>query len=241
MANPAARAKPALRPVVAHITLGEQIWFMNAANFNLGDILPTLTAPRVRLRWLTSRDVQSLFTIFGDNEVTRYWGHSMLPDLEAATALLADIQTKFAGQILFQWGIALRDTDDVVGTCTLASLDVENRRAELGFALAKTFWGQGYISEALPALLQFGFGEMQLHRVWADTDPRNEPSIRTLERLGFRREGVLREHYLLHGEPQHAVVYGLLRADWLSRHYRREPDQAPEPTSGLRPAVGSSV
>jgi RimJ/RimL family protein N-acetyltransferase len=187
---------------------------MDSADFELGSKLPTLTARRVRLRWLTDEDVPSLFTIFGDREVTRYWGHPVLPDRRAATRLLEEIHAKFANRSLFQWGVALLTTDAVIGTCTLAALDVENRRAELGFALARAHWGQGYMSEALPALLRYAFGGMQLHRVWADTDPRNGPSIRVLERLGFRREGLLREHYLVQAEPQDAIVYGLLRSDW---------------------------
>jgi RimJ/RimL family protein N-acetyltransferase len=59
---------------------------------------------------------------------------------------------------------------------------------------------------------------MQLHRVWADTDPRNESSMRVLERLGFRREGFLREHYFVQAEPQDAIVYGLLQSDWQRDH-----------------------
>lgn len=187
---------------------------MSNVRLNLGSELPTLTAKRVGLRRLRDQDVPSLFAIFGDREVTRYWGHPMLADLHAATRLLADIHRKSAEQRLFQWGVALHDTDVVVGTCTLTSLDIANRRAELGFALARIYWGKGYMSEALSTLLVFAFREMQLHRVWADTDPRNGPSIRLLERLGFRREGLLREHYLVQGEPQHAIEYGLLWTDW---------------------------
>jgi len=182
--------------------------------FNLGKVLPTLPAQRVRLRWLSEKDVPALFTVFGDPEVTRYWGHSVLPDSSAATVLLEDIHEKFAQQRLFQWGVALLDTDALIGTCTLASINPENRRAELGFALARAYWGQGYMHDALGVLLRFGFSEMQLHRLTADTDPRNERSIRTLERLAFRREGYLREHYLLHGEPQDSILYGLLCSDW---------------------------
>jgi RimJ/RimL family protein N-acetyltransferase len=201
--------------------------------FSIETVLPSLTTQRLKLRWLTDQDVPALFTIFGDKEVTRYWGHSVLPDLVAAAELLADIHSKFGSQTLFQWGIALLETDLVIGTCSLASLNPENRRAELGFALARNYWRQGYISEALPALLQFAFCGLHLHRSWADTDPRNVPSIRTLEKLGFRQEGILREHYLLQGEPQHALVYGLLQSD--SRFEAdtsnpEMPNKAPEPT-----------
>jgi [ribosomal protein S5]-alanine N-acetyltransferase len=187
---------------------------MRNASFECGPALPTLVAGRVRLRQLGEEDVSSLFRIFGDPEVAQYWGHSVLSDIGAAKALLADIHRQFGQKTLFQWGVEIVASGEIAGTCTFASLDLENRRGEVGFALAKCFWGFGYMTEALPALLRFGFNEMRLHRVWADTDPRNERSIRTLERLGFEREGLLREHYLVHGEPQDAIVYGLLRSGW---------------------------
>jgi [ribosomal protein S5]-alanine N-acetyltransferase len=186
---------------------------MTAAAFKLGDCLPVLDAGRVRLRWLTDGDVPALFAIFGDPEVTRYWGFSVLPDLAAAAALLADIQRQFRAGTLFQWGIETAG-GELVGTCTLARLDVTNRRAELGFALGRAFWGRGYMEAALPAVMEFAFSRLGLHRLVADADPRNIPSIRTLERLGFLREGLLREHYLIQGEAQDAVVYGLLRSEW---------------------------
>ena len=183
------------------------------AVFGFGDRVPTLNAGRVRLRWLADADVPALFTIFGDPEVTRYWGFAVLPDIAAAAVLLADIQQQFHAGNLFQWGVEAADRE-LVGTCTLAYLDLVNRRAELGFALGRAFWGRGYIVAALPAVIEFAFCRMRLHRIFADTDPRNAPAIRALERQGFRREGVMREHHLVQGEPQDAVVYGLLRSEW---------------------------
>jgi [ribosomal protein S5]-alanine N-acetyltransferase len=186
---------------------------MTRAAFEIGDCLPTLDGGRVRLRWLTDGDVPALFAIFGDPEVTRYWGLAVLPDMAAAGLLLEDIRRGLRTQTLFQWGVQAAD-GNLVGTCTLAHLDWVNRRAELGFALGRDFWGRGYMAAAAPAIIEFAFGCLGLHRVFADTDPRNARSIRVLERLGFHREGVLREHYLAQGQPQNAVVYGLLRSEW---------------------------
>ena len=104
----------------------------------------------------------------------------------------------------------------IIGTCTLANIDRGHRRAELGFALAKAFWGQGLIRVALPAVIQFAFECLGLHRIEADTDPRNVASMRVLERLGFQREGHFRDRYFQFGEAQDAVAYGLLRRDWIS-------------------------
>lgn len=179
--------------------------------------LPTIDAGPVVLRALTPDDVPGLFAIFGDREVCRYWSSPALADMDAAAALHAEIDRYFAERTLFQWGIAERDGDTVVGTCTLASLSGQHRRASLGYALARNVWGRGYAAAALPALLEFGFSELGLHRIEADADPRNTRSIRSLERLGFTREGYLREHYFHDGEIQDAVLYGLLRREWRAR------------------------
>src|SRR5687768_16874315 len=95
--------------------------------------LPTLVTERLHLRWLTPADVPALFAVFGDPVVCKYWSRPAMPDLNAAIELQRDIEQRFAERSLFQWGIAERTTDAVVGTCTLAALSVEHRRAELGF------------------------------------------------------------------------------------------------------------
>ena len=181
------------------------------------DHLPTIPTPRLRLRWLTAGDVPALAAIFGDPAVCRYWSRPPLRDPAEARALHDEIVRGFADRTLLQWGIAERETDAVVGTCTLASLSTEHRRAEVGFALARATWGRGYVAEALPALLGVAFGTLDLHRLEADVDPRNGASIRALERVGFEREGYLRERYHLQGELQDPVLYGLLRLDWEAR------------------------
>jgi len=186
---------------------------LNHQSLDLGDRLPTLVAGRVRLRWLTDADVPALFAIFGDAEVTRYWGLAVLPDLAAATVLLETIHREFHARTLFQWGVETTD-GQLVGTCTLARIDPVNHRAELGFALGRAFWGRGYMAAALPTLLEFAFGRLGLQRICADADPQNAPSIRVLERLGFVREGLLRQHYFVQGKPQDALVYGLLKSEW---------------------------
>jgi RimJ/RimL family protein N-acetyltransferase len=194
------------------------------------DSLPTIHTARLQLRWLTPDDVPALAAIFGDAEVCRFWSSPALSDMAAAEALHTEIVRGFAARSLFQWGIAERGTNTVVGTCTLASLSSEHRRAEVGFALARAAWGRGYVSEALPALLDFAFETLDLHRLEADVDPRNERSIRVLERLGFEREGYLRERYHVNGELQDAVLYGLLRRDWVTRDERAR--DAGKPQSG---------
>jgi len=181
------------------------------------DHLPTLDTQRLQLRWLTAADVPALFAIFGDPVVCRYWSRAPLVDIAGAEALQSEIVACFNDRSLFQWGIVERGTGAVVGTCTLAALSPEHRRAEIGFALREAAWGRGYVTEALGELLTFAFEVLGLHRIEADVDPRNTLSIRTLERAGFVREGYQRERYFLHDEWQDAVAYGLLRHEWSAR------------------------
>lgn len=182
-----------------------------------GTRLPTLETDRLKLRWLESSDAQSLFEIFSDDRVTRYWGFPKFHRVDQARQLVQRVASHFSNHSLYQWGIERRDTSQLIGTCTLASLDQQNRRAEIGFALAHTSWGYGYATEAVAKLIDFAFQEINLHRIEADVDPRNSASLRRLESLGFEREGHLRERWLVNGEVCDSILLGLLQSDWNMR------------------------
>ena len=176
--------------------------------------LPTLEGQTIRLRWLTGADVPALHAIFSDPEVTRYWATPPLASEDAAAALLAEIHENVRIRKGFQWGIARRDDDGVIGTCTLYQPDFRHQRCEIGFALARAHWGKGHATEALGLAIPFAFEVLQFRRIEADVDPRNAASLRSLERLGFVREGYLRERYNVNGEIQDSVYLGLLRSEW---------------------------
>lgn len=180
-------------------------------------LLPTLEAERVVLRWLTREDIPALYTVFSDPEVMRFWGTPPMEDETEAHALLEEIHTYAQNGALLQWGLARRSDDQMMGTCTLVGLDIKNRRAEIGFALGRAHWGKGYMREMLPVLLDHVFETLDLHGIEADVDPRNTASIRLLEHLGFKREGVLRERWFVNGEAQDSIIYGLLRREWQAR------------------------
>ena len=140
-----------------------------------------------------------------------------MPDLAAAKEMLDRIQENYRNRQLFQWGVALRESDEVIGTCTLYNLDRKHRRAEIGFALRRASWGGGYASEVLALAIPFAFETLDLHRLEADADPENERSLRLLERHGFRREGYLRERWHHLGELRDTVFLGLLRHEYAGR------------------------
>ena len=187
---------------------------MTTSSFQWGDKLPTISGSRLTLRWLTKHDAPAILTIFGDPEVMKFWSSPPLENLPAATKLIDEIHDHFFSRRLFQWGIALRETDELLGTCTLFHLDQTHRRAEVGIALATRAWGRGLATEALGLLLRFAFETFDLHRIEADVDPRNERSLRLFERQGFRREGYLRERWHHLGELHDTIFLGLLRRQW---------------------------
>jgi [ribosomal protein S5]-alanine N-acetyltransferase len=179
-----------------------------------GDQLPALHGNRVSLRWLEAADQPALFTIFSDPEVMRYWSSPPMRRYAESARLLDEVRTCFQTRQLFQWGIELRECSAIIGTITLFHGSQAHRRAEVGYALSRDRWGKGLASEALGLLIGFAFEELDLHRLEADVDPRNERSLRVLERQGFRREGVMRERYHVSGEISDAVFLGLVRREW---------------------------
>lgn len=179
-----------------------------------GNELPTLAAPRVALRSLTESDADALFGIFSNPTVMRYWSTLPMSDIAQARELVADIQEGFRTRRLFQWGVVRLEDDRVIGTCTLFAINESQGRAEVGYALGHEFWGHGYMKEALTALVDFAFGTLGMRRLEADVDPRNAGSLHAVERLGFRREGILRERWMVNGELQDSVVLGLLSHEW---------------------------
>jgi RimJ/RimL family protein N-acetyltransferase len=176
--------------------------------------LPTLKTNRLSLRWIRAEDVDDFYAVYSNPQVMRYWSTPPLADKEAASKLISEIQRDVESREILKWGIALSDTDKLIGSVTLFHLDFTHRRAEIGYAQGRAYWGQGYMQEALKAVIGYAFTELKLHRIEADVDPRNDASVRTLERLGFQREGYLRERWQVSGEIQDAYFYGLLSHDW---------------------------
>jgi len=177
--------------------------------------LPEIVADRIRLRTINKSDLDQVFAIFSDPKVMRYWSTPPLESVDDVRALMKEIKTGNEEGSMLKWGVALRSTDAVIGTVTLFHLELTQGRAEVGYAQAQAYWGHGYIHEALQALLTYAFEEMNLRRIEADVDPRNAASIKTLERLGFLREGFLRERWHVSGEIQDALFYGLLERQWI--------------------------
>ncbi|GAB4579405.1 MAG: GNAT family N-acetyltransferase [Anaerolineales bacterium] len=173
-----------------------------------------LQTERLVIRHLTDSDVKALFDIRSNSEVMRYWSSPPITELEQAQNIITRSQEGDEAGEFLQLGIERRMDGVLIGTCTLFSFHLPSRRAEIGYVLGRPYWGQGYMHEALQRLVQYAFENLDLNRLEADIDPRNAASAKTLQRLGFRKEGYMYERWIVGDEVSDTEFYGLLRKDW---------------------------
>jgi len=177
---------------------------------------PILTTPRLTLRALTEQDAPALLEITHDEEVMRYYGMEPFETLDDVLEEIAWGRDLFREGQGIRWAIALRTSDAYIGDLGLHNYSEQHARAEAGYKLARPYWRQGLMSEALGAVVDYGFDRMALNRIEALVDPRNTASWAMLEKLGFRREGVLRDYEHERSGYVDLAMYSLLRREWLS-------------------------
>lgn len=174
----------------------------------------TLETERLRLRFIVAGDAPALFAIYGDPVVARYLSRPAFTEIAQADKLVATANACYADGSSVNFAVERLEDSAVIGTCMLFRFHRESRRAEIGYSMARAYWGQGYMHQALQALIDYALGPLGLNRIEADIDPRNASSAKSLERLGFKMEGVLRERWIVAGEVSDTAYYGLLKKEW---------------------------
>ena len=176
---------------------------------------PTLTTPRLVLREIVPADVERYHRFHAKGQDNATWQARLDGTLDDTRARIDGIAAAFAAREGIRWGMALAAGGELVGSAGFWRWVKPHARAEIGYELAPEHRGHGYMAEALSAIVRFGFDAMELHSVEANTHPENHASIAVLERLGFRREGTLRESYFFDGRYHDTALFSLLRP-WLA-------------------------
>jgi RimJ/RimL family protein N-acetyltransferase len=175
---------------------------------------PTLLTDRLRLRPFTESDADDLYALHSNADVLRYWDSPPWDEPARAERFIATCR-QMAGEGTGTRVAVERSADGVfLGWCSVSRWIPEYRSAALGYCYNTASWGHGYATEAARALLEWAFDMMDLNRVQAEADTRNAASARVLEKLGFVREGTLREDCIVNGDVSDSWVYGLLRREW---------------------------
>ena len=173
---------------------------------------PTLETERLVLRTLTADDKEGVFQNFSDADVTQYLMPPLTKMSQAESFINAFVEEFEQGSAL-TWAIALKADSVFLGTC---SCEIKSAaRAELGFDLSRTHWGQGLMSEALRAVLQFGFEKLELNQIKAHTFLLNHRTIHLLTRLNFQVDGVLRENSFVDGKYHDEIFFSVWKNNWL--------------------------
>jgi RimJ/RimL family protein N-acetyltransferase len=178
--------------------------------------VPRIQTERLTLRGLTEGDIPFLLEHFGKDEINEYTSDSNVTSTEEAEELYLKYIAPRPN--LFRLGLLMKETGQLIGTLGFYGIDRENKRAIIGVDLMKKHWGKGLMTEALRALVKYGFEEMDLNRIEATSDPRNLRSLRLMERCSFKKEGVLRQRFFYKGSFHDDVVYSLLKEEWKGTH-----------------------
>ena len=156
-------------------------------------IFPTLTTPRLVLRQPVPSDASDLFSFASDPEVQKYDSDPPMLEMAEAVAAIEQARERFTSNLSINWAIVLKEENRVVGGIGFYFFERRYYNANLGYTVARPYWRRGIASEAMHALMKFGFETMRLHRINVDTRIDNIASVRLMEKIGFRYEGARRE------------------------------------------------
>lgn len=173
-----------------------------------------LSGEKVRLREFRESDLVGSLRVVGDDRVTRWLSFDSLT-AEQQSVRLTQAISRAASDPRTEYYLAVTtfvDDAELVGFARLGLSGV--RAAKLGYAIAADQWGRGYATDAARTILRFGFEDLGLHRVTAAIGPDNLASIAVVKRLGFRREGRLRDHVFTNGSWRDSELYSLLASEF---------------------------
>lgn len=188
--------------------------FLSFCNTRTPVIQPTLRTSRFLLRPFSLDDATDVQRLAGDRAVAEFGAAIPYPYLDGmAKSWIMTHRKAFAEEKLAVFAVTLETSGVLVGAMSLIDISRWHRRAELGYWIGRDYWNNGYATEAASRVIDFGFAAFGLNRIHARCLKRNAASARTLEKVGMRPEGCLREHECKNGRLEDILLYGLLKSD----------------------------
>ena len=170
-------------------------------------MIPTLHTDRLILREITPEDAQSIFSYFSNDTVTQHYGMKTFERIEEAERLVVAFATSYKEKRGIRWAIERKSQQGLIGTIGFNLWSSAHRRAEVGYELHPDFWRKGYSLEALKAVVEFGFKELQLTRIGAVVYIENEASNQLLHKFGFEKEGILKQYMVQNNKAHDVNIY----------------------------------
>jgi RimJ/RimL family protein N-acetyltransferase len=177
-----------------------------------------IATERLTLRLMTDDDTDAVHAWMSDPEVARYQLYEPRDRTLTAekVAEMAAKSTLGAKDDWIQPGVELAG-HGVIGSIYFKITSIDDLTGEIGWAFTRAYQGKGYAVEAASAILDLAFGSLGLHRVFAELDPRNDPSVALCLRLGMRHEAHFAEHMMFKGAWADTGMYGILDREWSAR------------------------
>lgn len=181
--------------------------------------LKTLETERLILRKMTLEDAEDMFEYASDPDVAKYTTWDAHQSIKDSRLFLKIVVERYKNRQITDWGIVHKGDEKLIGTCGFAECHLFHSRAEIGYALSRKYWSQGYMSEAVTAIIKLGFQTMNLNRIEARCDVENIASARVMEKVGMQFEGTLRQHIFTKGKYCDLKIYSILRQDFFWEQY----------------------
>lgn len=175
--------------------------------------IPTLETERLRLRKLHIADAEAMFHYISNDDVTKYMLWESHTSLKQTKKYIKMVTKKYLDGI-YAWAITLKDTKEFIGMIDFGEFTSEGRIAEIGYSMSDVYWGKGLMSEAVQAVIDFGFNELYLERIYARCFSENIGSERVMQKAGMTYEGTLRKGIYIKGAYHDLKMYAILREDY---------------------------
>lgn len=177
--------------------------------------LPELHTERLWLRKLRKQDSAAIFQVWSDPAVTKYMNIESMHSKEDAEEMIELLDECSQNEEGFRFAIIEKSSGKIIGSCGFNNWQLEGAfRGEIGYELASSHWRQGFMTEAVTKVLNFGFTTMELNRIEALVDPRNDASAKLLSSLSFTCEGILRQLQYTSTGYKDMQMHSLLFEEW---------------------------
>jgi [ribosomal protein S5]-alanine N-acetyltransferase len=170
---------------------------------------PQLETDRLLLRKMTYDDLDDFFQLRSNQRIMQYIDRPLHKSIEDTRQMIQSVDQLYEAGEGINWGITLKDDPKLIGTIGYYRMTKEYFRAEIGYLLHPDHWRKGIMSEAMQAVIDYGFTKMKAHTIIADINPNNEASRMILEKNGFVKEAYFKDSYYINGRFEDAAIYTL--------------------------------
>jgi ribosomal-protein-alanine N-acetyltransferase len=181
---------------------------------NVFESFPVLKTERFILREFVLDDADAVYKYMSDREVLEFYDVEPYASIDQAKGEVKFEIESFKIKRRLRWGIARKEDNKIIGNCGFHDIVKSYFRAEVGYILDKQYWRQGIMTEVLNTVIPFGFENMGLNRIEAQLYPENIASVKLAEKLGFEKEGILKEYEFIRNKFYDVAVYSLLKRNY---------------------------